>query len=111
MYSAVAKKYFSEDQRTTGWYLPRNEAPAEHADAATVPAESTDSQTAENHEQAKVAKSAAAGRAVPSRVGEVELISVWQITSSAAAPPAAKIAPRIVRTKALESIFWFARLV
>src|SRR3954468_2591192 len=37
----VAKKYFSQDQRTTGWFLPRNEPPAEPPDIATSSAEST----------------------------------------------------------------------
>src|SRR4029078_8787733 len=40
----VAKQDFNEDQRTTGWYLPRNEPPTEPADIATGAVESTDSQ-------------------------------------------------------------------
>src|SRR5262249_6943703 len=56
----VAKKYFSEDQRTTGWYIPRNEAPAEHDVAATAGPESTDSQATDKAEQGGHAKSSGA---------------------------------------------------
>src|SRR4051812_17973406 len=56
----VAKKYFSENQRTTGWYIPRNEAPAENAIAAEGAAGPNDSPTAEKQPEAKVAKPGAA---------------------------------------------------
>ena len=95
----VAKKYFSEDQRTTGWYQPRDEVPAEYVEAAISPTESTDSQAAENQRQVKVAKSASdapgrsqtVARSSPSLPGK---------ETSPAVPPVAKIAPRIVRAKA-----------
>ena len=57
----VAKKYFSEDQRTTGWYMPRNDAPADHGAAADNGGESTDSQAAEKHEQGKVCQIGSCG--------------------------------------------------
>ena len=92
----VAKKYFGEDQRTTGWYLPRNEAPSESADAATGAAESTDSQPDGKHDEAKASKSSAG----PSRShSATRSSSPTNSQASAASPPAAKIAPRIVRTK------------
>lgn len=93
----VAKKYFSEDQRTTGWYLPRNEAPAEHADAATDAAETTDSQP-EKNKQANVAKTKAATPS-GSRSSARSSSPTSNSQLSGAVPAAAKIAPRIVRTK------------
>src|SRR6476661_2190457 len=94
----VAKKFFTEDQRTTGWYLPRNEAPGEHGAAAEGAAESTDTQAADKHEQAKVAKTAAAAPTSTHSAARANS-STSNNLSSAAVPTAAKIAPRIVRSK------------
>jgi zinc protease len=78
--------------------LPRNDAPVEHVAVAEGAAESTDSQAADKHEQAKVAKSAAA---TPSAIHSAARAnsSISNNLSSAAVPTAAKIAPRIVRAK------------
>jgi zinc protease len=93
----VAKKYFSEDQRTTGWYLPRNEAPAEQAGAEGSVTGAPDSQATENREHGGSAKSAAAtSNAHPSARSAS---SPSNIQASSAATIAAKIGPRIVRGK------------
>jgi zinc protease len=94
----VAKKYFSEDQRTTGWYIPRNEAPVENAIAAEGAAESSGSPAAEKQTQAKVAKPSAAASAANRTAAKVSS-SAPNSSSSTAVPTAAKIAPRIVRKK------------
>ena len=94
----VAKKYFGEDQRTTGWFVPRNDAPVDHGAATDNGAESTDSQAAEKHQQGKVAKSAAAAPSA-SHTSARSSSSASTSELSGTAPPAAKIAPRIVREK------------
>ncbi len=94
----MAKKYFSEDQRTTGWYIPRNEAPTEHADGASGGPEPSDSAAAEQQEHGNVAKSTAA-KSKSSNSSTKAGSSSTDIPSSTSAPTAAKIAPRIVRAK------------
>ena len=59
----VAKKYFSEDQRTTGWYIPRNEAPAEETAARSGEAEEENAQPGDKSDDAKKAKADEATRA------------------------------------------------
>jgi zinc protease len=93
----VAKKYFDEDQRTTGWYIPRNEAPAEHADAGGGAPEPSDSAANEKQEHNSAAKSSAAKS--KSSSASARASSSSDIQASTAAPTVAKIAPRIVRAK------------
>jgi zinc protease len=93
----VAKKYFTEDQRTTGWYIPRNEPPAGQDIAATAGPESTDSQAGEKVEQgghAKAAASSAKASRSPARASGTSDIPVPLALQSTS-----KIAPRITRTK------------
>src|SRR4051812_37671461 len=92
----VAKKYFGEDERTTGWYLPRDEKPAEHADAADNANAPSDSQAAEKAEPSKASKS---GTVATSASHAPARATSPAPSSQAAAPPAAKIAPRIVRKR------------
>ncbi len=101
----VAKKYFGEDERTTGWYIPRNERPGEPAEAAAGdagPPESKEVQSSEKSNEAgsNRAESTAAARAhSPSARA---MASAEKNLYAAAAPTAAKIAPRIVRKKTAE---------
>ncbi len=96
----VAKKYFSEDQRTTGWYIPRNEKPAESdntvADDHAPPA----GQGAEKSGVSASAKpianeSATAVSHSPSRSRTTRTEDEAASTSASTA----KIAPRIVRSR------------
>jgi zinc protease len=93
----VAKRYFGEDQRTTGWFVPRKEALADHAAAADGGGESTDSQPAETQEQGKAAKSAAASSSAAHAPAKSNSASTSELSGTT--PPVAKIAPRIVREK------------
>ena len=95
----VAKKYFTEDQRVTGWFIPQNEAPAETAPPSGAAATSTATAlsppaavAAEKSSGASVAngsKSAAAAPQAPPKTAATP-----QTGEPAAEPaPVAKIAP------------------
>jgi len=89
----VAKKYFSEDQRTTGWYIPRNEAPAEETAARSGEAEEENAQLGDKSDDAKKAKADEATRA------QAKMKQPVAVERSSPTVPTAKIAPRIVRAK------------
>jgi zinc protease len=87
----VATKYFDEDQRSTGWYIPRDDKPAEAEDAKPQ-AESAPVATQKPEETVGLAKTETAptGRSKAATASSRPTI---------AAPPAAEVAPRIARTK------------
>jgi zinc protease len=85
----VAKKYFTEDHRSTGWYIPRNEEAAWAAYTADKSTASSDSGTSEERHGKSDAEKAKPPVA-PARSNQ----------GAAAAPAVAKIAPRIVRSHA-----------
>lgn len=93
----VAKKYFTEDQRTTGWYIPRNEPPAGQDIAATAGPESTDSQAAEKAEQGGATKSA--GAAANAAHPPARSSGTSDIPAPLAVQSTSTIAPRITRMK------------
>ncbi len=96
----VAKKYFSEDQRTTGWYIPRNEPPAEHAETASDETDAADTRSDEKPDDAAVAEASGAAKAGTRSSAQAK--SAASVEPSRPAVPAAKIAPRIVRSKAAD---------
>ncbi len=96
----VAKKYFSEDQRTTGWYIPRNEPPAEHAETVSDEKDAVDTQSADEPDGAAVAKTDGVAKADARSPAKARPSA--PIEPARPAAPAAKIAPRIVRSKAAD---------
>ena len=87
----VAKKYFTEDQRSTGWYIPRNEEAAEAADTADKSTASSDSGTSDQ----RFGKGGGEQPKPPVALAR-------RNQAAAAAPAVAKIAPRIVRSHAAD---------
>ncbi|HEX5471945.1 MAG TPA: insulinase family protein, partial [Lacipirellulaceae bacterium] len=96
----VAKKYFGEDQRTTGWYIPRNQKPEgentmarDNAPRAPQTAGKTKSNGSANSgvEDVRVAVSHVASRSRTTAESEDTLTSASESTT--------KIAPRIVRSR------------
>ena len=94
----VAKKYFSQDQRTTGWYIPRNEKPAVPADAAEKAAKASDTDATENAEPKTAGKTAAAKTESSHKLSRASVAKQNEERPMEAAP-AAKLASRIVRTR------------
>lgn len=93
----VAKKYFSEDERTTGWYVPRNEAPPARMEASTE-SQSADGGAAGQGEKS-VAQKPGGSPAPAARPLSRVIAAPPKELSSGVAPTVAKIAPRITRTK------------
>ena len=98
----VAKKYFNEDQRTTGWYIPRNDQPADAGSASDNPAVAAKSAASEHpQEQGRAAKAANGNAAHEKTAGAKSPKPRAPLESGAksgATPAVAKIAPRITRT-------------
>ncbi|HVT30537.1 MAG TPA: pitrilysin family protein [Lacipirellulaceae bacterium] len=99
----VAKKYFNEDQRTTGWYVPRNKKSVGlHSSVANINTGGAESapHTAAKPEAVNSPKLAAVEKtAHNSAPASRSVASSETDQSNSAAAPAAKIAPRIVRTR------------
>ncbi len=103
----VAKKYFTEDQRVTGWFIPQDEAPAETIPPPPTGAAATSSATASSPPLAATAEKSsgattadASKSAAPTLKAPPKTAATPPTAEPAAEPaPVAKIAPRIARTK------------
>jgi zinc protease len=91
----VAKKYFTDDQRVTGWFIPQNESPAETTPSTAPPA--TASATASTPPAAAAEKSNNTTAVNQAKAPAAVTPPVGRPAEEAA--PVAKIAPRIARTK------------
>jgi zinc protease len=95
----VAKKYFIEEGRTTGWYIPRDENPNEHSVANDTAAAEPDRTTVEKAaEHSNSPKPSSASTVTASNLSRAKA-RTQRSDMSATAPVAAKIAPRIVRKR------------
>ncbi len=92
----VAKKYFVENQRVTGWYIPENDQPnspdAKSGDATTESKSETKSESSP--------KSSAPGAADSAKQSHAVILAAAPKTAETTPPPSsgAEIAPRIART-------------
>jgi zinc protease len=87
----VAKKYFTEDQRVTGWFIPQDEKAGEKPDESAAATQKAD-------EAASVGKLSAASEQTLSTVPKTAA-PLKASAPAASAPAVAKIAPRVVRTR------------
>ncbi|HEX3599433.1 MAG TPA: pitrilysin family protein [Lacipirellulaceae bacterium] len=94
----VAKQYFDKDERTTGWYIPREEKAEDAAARAKAAAEAARPDSDPSTDQKADGKSQATAKAAPPKPHPPKAPSKSDL-SSIAAPKVAKIAPRIVRSK------------
>ena len=86
----VAKAYFDEDQRTTGWYIPRDEKPVAPGIAGDNKATAPESTAAKKPDELNA--TATAAKSSPAKA------PAHDNAPPPASPPAAEIAKRIVRT-------------
>jgi zinc protease len=94
----VAKKYFGDDERTTGWYIPRNEQPAEPSSTINNEVVGPENSPAETSDQSKTAKPDTTTSSTLHKLTKSKP-SIETTSTSVAATPAAKIAPRVVRAR------------
>jgi zinc protease len=94
----VAKKYFNEDQRTIGWFVPRNETPEEADQTAARGTTPPDLQTLEKSAKDGAKKEESAAKSNGHSAAR-PTASPRNETPSGAAPAVAKIAPRITRKR------------
>jgi zinc protease len=95
----VAKKYFGEDERTTGWYIPRNEKPKDQVSGAGAVEAGIDTTESPKPESSKSAATGAP-ESSNSHASKRSKAVIQNEQASGDAVPAAKIAPRIKRSSA-----------